>query len=285
MSHFNTKSRNSKKRFNLMALLKRSRYYLIAVVSLAIGYYIGHVRMAFTLSTVQLAPFHSSLSKSLKAETVMAVGGSAAHGWADPTNNSYLQRAFQSLTDTTNTIYIYDDQTIIGGGPDNVSHQKFASWLKSTTPQVVVISWGILNDILHNTSDATFKQAIRNEINQSLQAHAVVLMVTPPVVPASVNNARFDALLQDEYAVVHAIHSSNVHWFNLNEDMAVYLQAHGQYLSDYVSGTWHPNQAGHELAGELLYNELLEQFGSQPIAFEDTTSVVERLKRGLHLAK
>lgn len=45
-------------------------------------------------------------------ETVMVVGGSSAHGWADPNHNSYLRRGFDLLAKATHVNDRYVDQSI-----------------------------------------------------------------------------------------------------------------------------------------------------------------------------
>ncbi|GMA56105.1 hypothetical protein GCM10025858_06080 [Alicyclobacillus sacchari] len=55
---------------------------------------------------------------------------------------------------------------------------KYATWLAEDKPQIVVISWGLLNDVYDKTPMASFNQAIHNEIQEALAANAVVIFVT-----------------------------------------------------------------------------------------------------------
>lgn len=248
-------------------LKKVAKYGSIAVLCAGTGFYIGRFTSAFTLPESTITPLQSTLPKDMKQEKVMVIGGSAAHGWTDPNNNSYIRRAFQSLTDTTNTQYVYIDKTTIGGESAKLSSTTYSSWLQKDSPQVVVISWGLLDDVSNHTPLSTFEKTVRDEVSLALKAKVVVVFVSPEIVEATVDNKAFTDYLKAEYSTAQSFHSRNVYWCNLYDDSLVYIQAHGQSLADYAGGTWHPNEAGHELGGELLYNELIQQFGSNPISF------------------
>jgi len=134
-------------------------------------------------------------------------------------------------------------------------------------PQIVVLSWGLLDDIRHKTPAALFVAAIRGEIQTSLQAGAEVLIVTPPPVIASQNNAEFTHYLNLERETARAMGSSSVVWIGLNRGMREYLRAHGLHAADFANpgDTWHPDGPGHALAGQILYYDLRGLFGASPI--------------------
>lgn len=206
-------------------------------------------------------------------ETVMVVGGSSARGWADPNHNSYLRRGFDLLAKATHVNYRYVDQSIPGSPAVNVGPSTFAGWLSTNKPDVVVISWGILDDINANTPIPEFQRAIRDQIAQSLKTQAVVLVVTPPVVPANALrwHHQFEAYVTAEQQVVDSFSSANVHWFGLNRDMASFLAKNHRFSSSYAVKGWHPNTLGHTLAGQLLANELARAIGSHPIEFHSSS--------------
>lgn len=216
----------------------------------------------------------SQLGNHLHNETVDVVGGSMAHGWLDPHNDSYLRRAFAARSGSTNTTYHYVDHTIIGETPYMLRTStpgRFTGWLKQDKPQVVVISWGILNSMTsrHKTTMEQFISSLHDEITAALQAHAVVLIVTPPVTKES---ATYDHEKQAQwmhamFQMLAAFRSKNIYTIDVYQQMADYLKAHGQTYQNYYGNSWHPNQAGHILAGNILANDLVKTFGVGPITW------------------
>lgn len=214
-----------------------------------------------------------SLSTNLTTEKVMAVGGSMAHGWKDPNNDGYLKRAFQALNNSTNTKYVYDDRTQPGGSPTWAEkNNKFQTWLTQDKPQIVVISWGLLNDVFAKTPMDEFSDAIHDEIQESLAAGAVVVFVTSPVTKATAtyNHGPVERFIHTEEAEAASFNSPNVYFIELNQDMANYLTAHGQTWQNYYGDSWHPDSAGHELAGELLFDEWIQMFGTSAPTWQST---------------
>ncbi|MBF8378283.1 SGNH/GDSL hydrolase family protein [Alicyclobacillus mali] len=217
----------------------------------------------------------ASLSPRLTTEKVMVVGGSMAHGWKDPHDDSYLRRAFAALSASTDTTYVYDDRTVVGGSPVTLDREgEYLAWLEEDRPQVVVLSWGLLNDIYDKTPLAAFRQAIADEIEEALAEHAVVLVVTSPVTKATAtyNHAEDEAYMQVESDVVSSFDNPNVYYLDLNRDMTLYMEAHHQTWKMYYGDAWHPNEAGHILAGKLLFDELVSTFGMGPIEWQSTGS-------------
>ncbi|TDY47983.1 GDSL-like lipase/acylhydrolase family protein [Alicyclobacillus sacchari] len=215
------------------------------------------------------------LSSQLTTEKVMVVGGSMAHGWKDPNNDSYLRRAFQALSNSTDTQYEYDDRTVVGGSPVGLDKSgKYATWLAEDKPQIVVISWGLLNDVYDKTPMASFNQAIHNEIQEALAANAVVIFVTSPVTKATAtyNHAEVENYIATEQAQASSFDNPNIYFIDLNHDMSVYMAAHGQTWQSYYGDSWHPNEAGHELAGELLFDDFIATFGTGSIEWQSPGS-------------
>ncbi|WP_237716366.1 SGNH/GDSL hydrolase family protein [Alicyclobacillus hesperidum] len=212
------------------------------------------------------------LSSQLTTQKVMIIGGSMAHGWKDPNNDSYLKRAFAALSNSTDTQYTYDDRTVVGGSPVGLDKNgKYATWLAEDKPQIVVISWGLLNDVYDKTPMAAFSQAIHDEIQEALAANAVVIFVTSPVTKATAtyNHAEVENYIAVEQQQASSFDNPNIYFIDLNHDMSVYMAAHGQTWQQYYGDSWHPNEAGHELAGELLFDDFIETFGTGPIEWQD----------------
>lgn len=217
----------------------------------------------------------NSLQGQINTEKVMIIGGSMAHGWKDPNDNSYLKRAFTSLTNSTDTKWVYDDRTKVGGSPVSLGKTgDVQTWLNKDKPQVVVISWGLLNDVYDKTPVKSFNAAIKQEIQESLAAHAAVLIVTSPVTKATAtyDHDQIETYIQNEVADARTFNSQNIHFIDLNSAMTTYMKAHNQTWQMYYGDSWHPNQAGHELGGELLYNLLIQTFGTGPILYKTDTN-------------
>lgn len=200
----------------------------------------------------------------------MFIGGSAAHGWKAVHNQSYLKRAFQETSEKMGQPVQIFDHTIPGETVPGLSLKTYEHWLKTERPDIVVLSWGLLNDVHQRTPLSTFDAAIRGEIEQALQAHAVVLMVTPPVTKASTASAwpLESAYMADEMRAAASFHSPNLYQFDLFQQMKEALQAAGQTVEPYAADGAHPNTAGHALAGRLLANDFLQRFGSSFPTFQ-----------------
>lgn len=217
----------------------------------------------------------SGIGNKLTTETVDIIGGSMAHGWLDPHDNSYLQRAFTSRTQSTNTTYKYVSHAVSGETPyllDTKNKSQYLSWLKKDHPQVVVLSFGIENSMSsrHRITLDQFKKSFHTLIAEALKEHAVVLIVTPPVTQELVVNdqRKTEQWSNQMFQVANAFNSSNVYIEDLYHQMTFYMAAHGKTYKDYYGNSWHPNQAGHVLAGSILANDLVKTFGFGPILFK-----------------
>lgn len=247
--------------------------YLVAGVIAVVVFVLGRQSVAYT-DTTQMAgqAGHTTVVR------VMGIGGSVAHGWKDPNHNGYLQRAFTSLTQETATAYDYFDQTIVGANStqlDTTMYKgRYAGWLASLHPNVVVISWGLLNDALPKVPIDSFGSHIQYEISLGLQAHAMVFLVTPPVTKASYTQYKVtqQQYVDTEIAVARALHNPNVYVFDVFDQMKQYLVDHHQTYEPYFGDGWHPNTAGHILAGRILSDDIMKQFGSAAPQFHDTSA-------------
>ncbi|MCL6443733.1 MAG: SGNH/GDSL hydrolase family protein [Alicyclobacillus sp.] len=211
------------------------------------------------------AAIGAKMSSSLK---VMALGSSVAEGWVDPGHGGYLQRTVDALSKDSDAKYTLVNESKAGNGVLQVVYQ-YPKWLQSVHPRVVIISWGALDDLHLKTPFSTVRQQVTWEINEALAAHAVVFLVTPPITrasytTASVNEAKY---VDTEIAAAEAIHSPNVHVFDVFNQMKAYIQSHHQTYLPYMADGWHPNAAGHALAARLLVADIEQVYGKKPITF------------------
>ncbi|MHB1628308.1 MAG: SGNH/GDSL hydrolase family protein [Bacilli bacterium] len=199
---------------------------------------------------------------------VMTIGSSVALGWVDPTGGGYLARAFRSLTALGGAYYKLYVRAQPGAGVLTIAKQ-YTSWIKSVKPQIVVISWGALDDLHAKTPISVFRQQVHWEIQSALAAHAVVFIVTPPITKASYTEypTQEPFVLDNEMNVAKGFNSNNVYVFDVFDQMKAYLAAHHQTYVPYMADGWHPNAKGHALAGQLLYMDMLRQFGSKTVVF------------------
>lgn len=183
----------------------------------------------------------------------MLIGGSVALGWDDQTGGGYLMRAFKEYSTTSKQNLDVVNASVEGDGPGLYASQ-YNDVLKRIHPNVLVISWGILDDISHKTSISTFGADMKTEISTALANHITVFIVTPPVTTASYTSYQTlePAYLAEEIAVAKSFKSSNIHVFNLFTQMKQYLSSHHLAYNACMADNWHPNTAGHALAGELL---------------------------------
>ncbi len=257
----------------------RRKYAILAAVlstvmiAVSLSVFLGHHTVSSVvhprLSQVQIAP--DNVQSQVPTERVLVIGSSVAAGWGDtPGKGGYLARAFRSLSDTTKTPYQVISWAIAGMTTTQAA-QHFSHWLDYVHPKVVVLSWGGLDDEVQHTPISVFTQEVEQEINLSLQARAVVLIVTPPVTDAAYKNG-YQALpyeyFASEMAAAKALDNKNVYVFDVYDQMMTVLNDNHQTYVPYSADGWHPNAKGHKLAGELLYHDMLNQFKEQPITFQ-----------------
>ncbi len=235
------------------------------------------VTVAFFVVVLTLI-YEMSKTKSFDAANqsvqipVLAIGGSVAHGWKDTTGPGYLARAFLELSSHSNTSYHYIDRTIVGANGVQLAtlyKNHYLEWLHAFAPKVVIISWGLLNDALPKTPISTFDFHIRQEIAEALSVHAVVLMVTPPVTKASYTQFKVQEprYVLHEIQVAKSFNSPNVVVCDVYDQMRSYIVAHKQSYKMYMGDGWHPNSAGHILAGHLLYKDIIAHYGNKAISY------------------
>ncbi len=262
--------------------MKRKRYPLVlGGLALVVVVVTGGVRLAAFGPPASHAPAQnpgaataaSPASRQLQQKgvqkpiSVMTIGGSVAHGWNDTKQGGgYLVRAFRALSARTKIPYHIVDRTVVGSNALQVA-TKYPLWLKTVHPQVVVISWGGLNDAWPRTPFSRYEAEVNREIRLALASHASVLVVTPPVTRASYTQYRVGEplYLDREMSAALQFHSPNVHIFDVFDQMKAYLKEHHQTYVPYMANGWHPNSRGHILAGHILYHDMRAAFGLSPV--------------------
>ena len=247
----------------------RRNYYPLILGGLALVGVIAasSVPLAIGGSLTPQVPDAAATVRSAKPITVMTVGGSVAYGWSDTKQGGgYLKRAFRSLSAHTNTPYHFVNHAVVGANALQIATQ-YPAWLKSVQPQVVVISWGGLNDAWPRTPFSRYEAEINREIHLALASQAAVFVVTPPVTRASYTQYRIaeSLYLDREMSVANHFQNSNVHVFDVYDQMKAYLKEHHQTYVPYMANGWHPNSRGHILAGHILYHDMRAAFGLTPI--------------------
>ncbi|UNO50243.1 SGNH/GDSL hydrolase family protein [Alicyclobacillus acidoterrestris] len=173
--------------------------------------------------------------------TVVAIGGSAAQGDGDAkAEGGYLTRAFRMVNATQDVHYNFINESKVGYGPIQYdqppnasapSHEtRLATLLAADKPNMLVISFGMLDDIFKKTPTSQTNQALHDEIADALDEHAVVVIVTPPSTYASMTYYRA-ALNKDivaEMDVVSAFHNPNIYVIPLAQQMDQYITSHHQ---------------------------------------------------------
>ncbi|WP_067618957.1 SGNH/GDSL hydrolase family protein [Alicyclobacillus acidiphilus] len=198
-----------------------------------------------------------SVPQTLSKVRVMAIGGSIALGWDDnKQDGGYLTRTFRALSNAKTT-YQFTNEASEGKGPSYYL-LRMNTLLTKDKPNLVVISFGLLNDLYDKHPISQLDAQIVDETKDALHAGAQVAIVTPPVVGASYVEFKTEQpiALRSEEKAVEALHNPNVHIVDLFSQMKAYLADHDLTWETYAADGWHPNEAGHELAATLLEADL-----------------------------
>ncbi|QQE78226.1 SGNH/GDSL hydrolase family protein [Alicyclobacillus sp. SO9] len=215
-------------------------------------------------SSPSLKPVHT---KTVNCPlNVLVVGASTAHGWHDTKGNGYLARAFDTLTSTEGVAYRVVDKAIPGARIAEVS-PRYTGWLRQYHPNVVVISWGLINDLKARTPYTSFLYDLQNEIDKALQANAKVFVITPPISRYSYTDfaAQQEELTRAEIHLVQRLQNPDVVSIDLFEQMKNTIASSNVPYQQYcASDSAHPNTRGHILAGRLLTADLANIYDTKP---------------------
>lgn len=194
-------------------------------------------------------------------QTVLIIGGSAAKGWHDKTGRGYIERGLDLWH--AGAPFRFENRAVPGATMNNPKIGKhYLQWLETYSPRIVVLSWGLLNDLRAGTPWSQIVSQIRQEALWALSAGAVVFIVTPPATTATygVDKAEENAIVDEEMRAVMSLHNPNVYIFDVLHPEERWLAVHHQTIARYMAGPWDPNTQGHILAGKLLAQELRARF-------------------------
>ncbi|MGC8487913.1 MAG: SGNH/GDSL hydrolase family protein [Clostridia bacterium] len=219
---------------------------------------------AFLLSTTALAvPVRAYGAPTAAVPVpVLIVGGSAAVGWVDDTGLGYVERGFLRYGEQAKMDFTFTNHAIPGARVVNplVAH-RYAGWVSATGPGgMVVLAWGLLNDLRLKTPLPAVKRRIRQQIRVALGHSDLVILVTPPATRATFERERPTErrMVRAEIEAARTFHSRRVYIADVFDRETAYLVAHHLAYRRYMAGRWDPNTRGHALAGRILGRELRE---------------------------
>jgi acyl-CoA thioesterase-1 len=235
--------------------MRKIRQYVASAFALSV---LGVMSGCGTPDSKGSTPTKPHQKVQLSHLTVMGIGGSIALGDKATNDNGYLQRTFKHFHDT------YVNKAIYGANSTQLStiyKNRYTKWLSTVHPQVVVISWGLLNDVLPKTPLSKFNEYLNQEIKDALAIHALVLVVTPPATEfAYTYEKQEDMYAQDEIQLVRKMNNPNVYAFDLLSQMKNDIASHNLKIADLSGDAHHPNNKGHQLAAQLLIQDLSAHF-------------------------
>lgn len=224
---------------------KKWFYLSPVIISLCIAF-VG----AWYYERLPIISFHHPLK-------VLAIGGSVAWGFNDKPDGGYLLIAMQNLNAEMHSDYVLYNKSIVGDGPLRYGN-RFYKEMNEIHPNILIISWGMLDDISNKTPITAFESKVHQEISYALWHHVAVFVVTPPETNATYEEypVQEKQFCQAEMDVASSFHNPNVYEFHLLSDMENYIAKNHLNYQNFAGNGWHPNAAGHELAGTLLTEEI-----------------------------
>jgi acyl-CoA thioesterase-1 len=234
----------------------------------AVGVLLGVV-LAAGVVLVQEAGGHAGHASSPPTR-VLVIGGSAARGWRARQNVGYIDRAFRAYGRVAGVRYVLYNRGIPGAGVEHpVVTREYGRWLRLVSPGIVVLAWGTLNDLRLGTPVHTVTAKIREEIALALEAHNVVLLVTPIPTQATytIYRTRQPALVLAAVRVATGFQNGNVHVLDLFSTMRAYLKTHGLSYQAIMHDRWDPGERGHAIAARLLLALMRRTFHDAPLTF------------------
>lgn len=220
------------------------------------------------LGTVGILLVAASLTVGLDRAPVsvptVIIGGSAAKGWHDRTSQGYISRALAEYEGKSLVHFVIHNHAMPGAPvTDGAIAHQFPEWMEKTKGGLVVIAWGLLNDIRLHTSDQEILAQVRREIRWALETDHEVLVVSPPATLASFT---FDSTSQVRLwgqiaSVARSFHDPRVNVVNVLGPMMHYVRQHHQNPRWYMKGKWDPDTRGHVLASHFLLKGLGRVWG------------------------
>lgn len=202
--------------------------------------------------------------------SILIVGGSAAAGWLDRTHEGYVVRGLLDYAQAAHVQADIVNRAIPGARVVNPSVQRgLARWVQRAGPNaVVVLAWGMLNDLKRHTPTPAVLAALAQQITVVLARHDTVLIVTPPATRATYwRYPRAEPrLVAQEIALARSFDSPRLYIDNVFRNEQRYLSQQGLPITAVTRGPFHPNTRGAALAGQLLAASLRGLWRHPPTA-------------------
>lgn len=190
--------------------------------------------------------------------STLIVGGSAAKGWFDQSGRGYIERALLSYENVSQVHFDIENHAIPGARVVNpVVRRHFSDWIPHGRG-LVVIGWGLLNDVRKHTPPGRIGPVVHTEISEALRAHDVVLLVSPSATRSTFTIARRiqPAMWSEEVHAATRFKSPNVYVINVMNPEKRWMLGHHVGYQPFMQGLWDPNTRGHRLASQILERRL-----------------------------
>ncbi len=202
--------------------------------------------------------------------SVLIVGGSAADGWLDRTHEGYVVRGLLDYARAERVRADIVNHAIPGARVVNPTVQRgLAQWVRQAGRHaVVVLAWGMLNDLKRHTPTPRILAALAQQIAIALAAHDTVLIVTPPATRATYRRypRAEPRLVAQEVALARSFDSARLYIVNVLASERRDLAQAGLTITAVTRGPFHPNTRGAALAGQLLAASLRRIWPHPPTA-------------------
>jgi len=219
---------------------------------------------------------------SIPTISTIIVGGSAAKGWNDPIGHGYVERGLTAYGEAEGVRFAIKNYAIRGAPVvDRRVARAYPTWLERLGPNgIVVLAWGMLNDLRLGTPPGDVEAALNRQIALALAHRDLVLVVTPPVTRLSVGKWRLSEadLVRLEVSVAERFRSPRVHVVNTYfPELHVWRTRHYNYRRFMYNG-YDPNRHGYALAGHILARELESSWNVGPTVPADPGALVMNVR-------
>ena len=235
----------------------------LAIKSLRAGVMVAALLLG--LMAFYLGSAHAAHIRTVRA---IIIGGSAASGWNDPLGHGYVERGLMAYGQAEGLHFVITNYGIPGAPTvDARVAANYGHWLSRLGRHgLVVLAWGMLNDLRLHVQPAATAAAIHAEIALALQHGDDVLIVAPPLTRLSVGKWRNEEarLVRLEYSIAEGFHSQRIHLANTYfTEMHLWAQQHARAFRFMYNG-YDPNLRGYKLAGTLLTTALERTWSTGP---------------------
>lgn len=222
--------------------------------------------VTLTLKGTQPVLAHESQPKS-----IVLIGGSAALGDGDSGPvKGYFTRAIDILTKQEMAL-TFDNQSQSGlttaeGTP------LLAKYLATHHPDIVILGYGLLDDLESHESEDAFEQHIRDQIALARKSGAEVIVSAPAPTVSSLTNDlyRIQIFIMDEFIVADEFRDNQVQCIDTYDEMKDFVEWHNIDIHTLAYDSWHPNAAGHAMAARYLARDLADIIGPSAVTGGDS---------------